>query len=144
MKLTLTLCVLAALMGSSFTASISQGNEAIHDLMKDTIGPAFKVLANEMKAGKITAKGVLAGKTLLQGFQDLQAQTPDEASDGAGGVRPITPDEILTFQQFNADMIALFQTLVPQLEANDLAGAQVTAQKIIDLRKQAHEQFKGD
>ncbi len=138
------LAVAAMVMTASLTVSTAQANKAIHDLMEDEIGPAFKVIGNDMKLGKITAQTKLAGKTLLNGFTALQLETPDKAPDGKGGERPITPEEVVIFKKLNADMLALVQVLVPQLDADDVAGAQLTVKKIVDVRLEAHDLFKAD
>ncbi len=119
-------------------------NTTIQDLMENDIGPAFKVIGTDMKLGKITAQTKLAGKTLLNGFTALQLETPDKAADGKGGERPITPEEVVIFKQLSADMLALVKVLVPQLEADDVAGAQLTVKKIADVRREAHDLFKAD
>lgn len=126
----------------TFSVSFANAQTAIHDAMEDQIGPAFKVIVTDLKAGVITSKTQLAGKTMLAGFISIQDQIPTEVPNADGSTHSPTPEELVTFKQINADMLALVQVLVPQLNANDVAGAQKTLQQMAELRKKAHEQFK--
>ncbi len=142
--LTATLTGVAFATSFGVVSAMAQENPAIHDAMKNSIGPAFKVIATDMKAGVITAQTQLAGKTILSGFEAIQKEIPNEVPDGKGGVRPITPAEVTTFQQYSADMLALVKILVTQLNASDVAAAQKTVQQMGDLRRKSHDQFKAD
>lgn len=132
-----------ATMTVTFSPSTARAHGPVHDAMKDDIGPAFKVIATDMKAGVITSKTQLAGKTLLNAFTALQAVVPTTVPDQGGG-HPATAQEIADFKKMMSDMLDLVKVLVPQLDASDVAGAQKTVQQIGALRGQAHDQFKAD
>ena len=136
------LLIFAVLLALPFTDSTAFANKAIHDLMEDEVGPAFKIIGTDMRLGKITAQTKQAGKSLLNAFTALQSEVPDFAVDAAGVKRAITPEEIATFAKMNSDMLDLVTILVTQLDSDDLAGAQSTVKQIAVLRGEAHELFK--
>lgn len=140
--------LLAAFLTFTFATilntSSAQAHGAIHDLMEDEIGPAFKVISGDLKAGRITAQTKLAGKTLVNAFGAMQSETPTTAVNGSGGERPITAEEVVLFQKMNADMLTLVQTLSGQLDADDMTSAKTTFAQIVAARKEAHERFKAD
>ena len=132
-------------IGLIVSPSTARANNPIHDAMEDDIGPAFKVIAADMKAGVISARTQLAGKTLLNAFTALQTVVPTTVPDATGGTtHPATAQEIADFKKKMSEMLDLVKILVPQLDASDVVGAQKTVQQMGALRGQAHDQFKAD
>ena len=128
----------------TMSPSMASAHGPVHDAMEDDIGPAFKIIATDMKAGAITSKTQLAGKTLLNAFTALQTVVPTTVPNQGGGTHPATAQEVADFKKMMSDMLDLVKILVPQLDASDVAGAQKTVQQMGALRGQAHDQFKAE
>ncbi|CAN5561245.1 hypothetical protein BH10BDE1_BH10BDE1_29010 [soil metagenome] len=89
----------AFLMTAVLAASSSVwAQSAIKDVMKEEIGPSFKVIFTDLKAHTISAKAQSASKTLLHGLTEIQNAAPEFVPDGANA-RAITPTEASAFKE---------------------------------------------
>lgn len=87
------------LAGILSVTSAAWSQSPIKDLMKEEIGPAFKVIFADLKAHTIGPKTQAASKTLLHGLTGVQNLAPEFVPDGSGGARATTLTEAAEFKE---------------------------------------------
>lgn len=136
-----TLVVISLVMAASLVTQAS--DQMIHDIMKKEIGPAFKTITTDLKAGQIKDGTKLAAQILVDSFGKLQNETPELVPDEVhGGNRTVTPDDIALFKTMIGEMIEKSKNLQSLLEAGLVSEATTLATEMNQGRRDGHDRFK--
>lgn len=125
-----------------FAGSVAFAGTEVHDAMEDVIGPAFKVLSTDLRAGKIEDLTNEAANLLVMGFEAIQGFYPDEIPLEDGTNRAFEEDDKQPFDELNSQMLALAKDLAREVGNHDVTAAQAVMKDIVELRKDAHSRFK--
>lgn len=115
----------------------------IQELMKNEIGPAFKIVTTDVRAKKITDETKKAAQTLIESFTKLQSENPELVPDfDNGGMRRATEEDVKEFHTRNTNMIQLSQSLSTALQAGDLKESLRIMTEMNQGRLDGHDRFK--
>lgn len=136
-----TLLVISLVMATSLATQAS--DQLIHDIMKKEIGPAFKIINTDLKAGQINEATKQAALVLVSSFTKLQNEVPESVPDQVtGGNRSATPEDVQVFQSKIGEMIEMARNLQALLKAGNVSEAAALASEMNQGRREGHDRFK--